>query len=348
MLIFIINAFPQEKTNDNNTYNLKKIGEISKPSSENKDFFIKITGLCTDDNSNLYAVDSGWNAVFKFDSKDNYIRSFGRDGQGPGEFLGNSLNCSLGLSFGRDGKLYVLDNCNKRISIFSPDGKFIRQLSTSVVPNDTAIVNSNGDIYLLSKSGIKVVDCFNSNFKFKDYLLEFSSHLQFPLQKPFSTERNSSFVLRQPAAFDIIELVTKDDRLILISNFSLKVFVFGIHNQKLNEFDIEEKLFINDYRIKLKRAEKEFEKLIKNSKRKEKLSMYVSAFKAFLDKDDNLCLVCSMNDGTPRIFRYKTNGLFLDTWTFPEKIDGWYICSNNKGKIYATKDTLTKIGIYEF
>ncbi len=55
---------------------LKKVGEIKDGfSSERENFFIKITGLCCDDEGNLYVADSGWNKIFKFDSNGKFLMS---------------------------------------------------------------------------------------------------------------------------------------------------------------------------------------------------------------------------------------------------------------------------------
>lgn len=95
---------------------LKKIGEIKDGfSSEKENFFIKITGLCCDDDGNLYVADSKWNKIFKFDSNGKFLMSFGRQDQGPWEFMAMGVYNQLKISFGNDGKLYVMDSGNRWI-----------------------------------------------------------------------------------------------------------------------------------------------------------------------------------------------------------------------------------------
>ncbi len=49
------------------------------------------------------------------------LGSFGRPGDGPGEF-----SRAEGLGIDGQGRIYVADSCNHRIQIFSGDGKFMR------------------------------------------------------------------------------------------------------------------------------------------------------------------------------------------------------------------------------
>lgn len=49
-----------------------------------------------------------------------FIRQFGGDGLGPGEF-----NRAEGLGIDAQDRIYVADSCNHRVQIFSPDGQFL-------------------------------------------------------------------------------------------------------------------------------------------------------------------------------------------------------------------------------
>lgn len=67
---------------------LKKIGEIGPiVSKEENLYFWSISDICCDKEGNLYVADSGWNKIFKFNSEGKFLLSFGREGQGPGEFV---------------------------------------------------------------------------------------------------------------------------------------------------------------------------------------------------------------------------------------------------------------------
>jgi len=263
---------------------LQKVGVITEGfSSEERNFFLKITGLCCDNKGNLFVADSGFNRIFKFDLNGKYIASFGRSGQGPGEFLGSYRGRNIRISYGNNGKIYVMDPGNRRLSIFSVDGIFLNQFPIHDFLYDQATVNSVGEIYLLSKSGIKLIDCYDSNLKYKTSLIDIESHLRFPYSEPSSLAG-----LRIPNDHVVLKLITKNDDLIVISNFSLRVFVFNKDNEKISEFKIEEEEFVKDIKInlrKLKEEEKGQRKKLKSKQEKDAFFMFVLPFRAFLDSE---------------------------------------------------------------
>jgi len=48
--------------------------------------FFRIRGITVDNEENIYVIDWGNYRIQKFDKNGSYIQSFGRWGQGPGEF----------------------------------------------------------------------------------------------------------------------------------------------------------------------------------------------------------------------------------------------------------------------
>ena len=73
-----------------------------------------------DQKKNIYVIDDMFYRVSKFDSTGKFILSFGRKGQGPGEF--GSISSMLVSS---DGKIYVTDSGNRRMNIFDKNGKYL-------------------------------------------------------------------------------------------------------------------------------------------------------------------------------------------------------------------------------
>jgi sugar lactone lactonase YvrE len=67
--------------------------------------------------------------VLKFDSKGNFVKSWGGEGTEPGQF-----NVAHGIAIDGKGLLWVADRENQRIQIFDQDGKFIRQLKYAGLP----------------------------------------------------------------------------------------------------------------------------------------------------------------------------------------------------------------------
>lgn len=75
----------------------------------------RISGITSDRNGGVYIADEDQSTIHRFDSSGNYIRSFGRDGEGPGEF--RSL-----VQIDTDGNfLYGLDRNLNRITTFDPE-----------------------------------------------------------------------------------------------------------------------------------------------------------------------------------------------------------------------------------
>ncbi len=71
-------------------------------------------------NGSVYISDRGDRAIKEYDSSGKYVRTIGKEGQGPGEFQGIA-----DLQILPDGRLIVLDFKSNRLSIFNPEGKFL-------------------------------------------------------------------------------------------------------------------------------------------------------------------------------------------------------------------------------
>jgi hypothetical protein len=65
-------------------------------------------------------VDAQPFAVRHYDAAGKYLRTFGRQGQGPGEYVRPSTVAVL-----RDGRIVVLDGGNRRINVYSPTGESV-------------------------------------------------------------------------------------------------------------------------------------------------------------------------------------------------------------------------------
>ena len=71
------------------------------------------------------------------------IKGEGKGGTGPGEFrTPSSVACDA------QGRVYVADNLNDRIQVFSPDGKFLKAIKVTK-PAEVAVHSKSGRIYVL-------------------------------------------------------------------------------------------------------------------------------------------------------------------------------------------------------
>jgi hypothetical protein len=86
-------------------------------------------------NGNIYVLDSKDCKIKCFSPQGKFLFSFGREGEGPGEFSPDAST----LKILKDGNIYLIDNGLRRITIFSLDGKYIKSFITK---------ERYGDIYL--------------------------------------------------------------------------------------------------------------------------------------------------------------------------------------------------------
>ena len=86
--------------------------------------FYMPAGMALDSRGNLYILDTGNHRVQKFSPEGKYIASFGRQGQGPGDF-------SYPDSIDIDGEdmVWVSDPNNQRIQVLTPEGAERKTLS---------------------------------------------------------------------------------------------------------------------------------------------------------------------------------------------------------------------------
>ena len=96
-------------------------------------------GVAFDSDDCLYVVDSANHRVQKFTLDGKHLLKFGSEGSGDGE-----LKYPNGLTI-HDGKVYVSDCDNKRISVFQTDGKFHHTIVSGVLgkPYDVTVTGSN-------------------------------------------------------------------------------------------------------------------------------------------------------------------------------------------------------------
>ena len=90
--------------------------------------FEVITTIRADDNGNIYVLDGKAEQVKVFDKNGKYLRDIGRQGQGPGEY-----SLPSGMHIMSENELMV-SSITRRLSFFSLNGKFLRQISDSPDP----------------------------------------------------------------------------------------------------------------------------------------------------------------------------------------------------------------------
>jgi hypothetical protein len=324
---------------------LSKIGQIKEVFSSGRlQTFKFITGLCCDSEGNLFIADSGHNKIFKFDDKGQSIAVIGETGQDRGEFLASpQAGLYLKISCGNDNQIYVTDPGNRRLIRLSNQATFLDYLMILRSMRDAATVNSKGNIYMLSRSGTKVIDCLDRNLKFQTSLLEIESHLFFPYGRP----PFPLIDLRTPNDLEVLKMISTQDNLVVISNYALKAFVFDQQNKLICSFSIDRPEFIEDFKKRLSNIKREDQSYLPKKEGLTHRGSFILPFTAMMDEKDNLDVLYKMGGSDAELYRYRLDGTFLGKWKFPDKIDGLNCCTDRQGRIFVSCNQKTEIAVYE-
>jgi len=101
--------------------------------------FSEVVSIATDDAERIYVLDYEECCVKIYDKNGNHIKTFGRQGQGPGDFY---LPSYITISKERE---IVIKNF-RNFSFFSLDGEYKRTLSTAVYDMTSGRIDSDGNI----------------------------------------------------------------------------------------------------------------------------------------------------------------------------------------------------------
>jgi len=110
--------------------------------------FYEPGGIAVDKDGNIYVADSGNERIVIFNSKGEFIKSFGRKGQGPGEFL-SPWQIAI-----YNNELYVYD-WGRNIQKFHLDGQYISGFSLRGGTFLDFDIDSKGNIYVGRWTSIK-------------------------------------------------------------------------------------------------------------------------------------------------------------------------------------------------
>jgi hypothetical protein len=90
---------------------------------DSPDTFNGVTDVAVAANGDIFVADGHVNSrIVKFSKDGTFIKTWGRRGDGPGEF-----NVPHTIFFDSRGRLLVGDRSNRRIQIFDQDGRFLDQ-----------------------------------------------------------------------------------------------------------------------------------------------------------------------------------------------------------------------------
>ena len=112
------------------------IGESEGPEEY---MFSQARGIAVDENERIFVLDYKESHIKVFDPNGNYLMTIGSEGEGPGE-----LNLPRQISLSKK-ELMVME-IRRRLSFFSLEGEFLRNISTKKIWTLIALIDSMGDI----------------------------------------------------------------------------------------------------------------------------------------------------------------------------------------------------------
>lgn len=96
---------------------LEELWRVGGDSDDEGQLFGVISDIDIDDDGNVYLLDSQLNEVKIFSADGEFIRSIGREGEGPGEFKAASA-----LFFTKDGNIAVVQTLPAKVVLLTPEG----------------------------------------------------------------------------------------------------------------------------------------------------------------------------------------------------------------------------------
>jgi len=115
---------------------------IGENDADDNQAFYNIKNIFLDQDSNIYVCDSGNSRVQVFDKNGGFLFSFGREGQGPGEFSSITAGVIYNNEF-----ILILDDDQRKINIFDLKGKFVSSF-TIAGKGSGLCVNSKNEILI--------------------------------------------------------------------------------------------------------------------------------------------------------------------------------------------------------
>jgi len=138
---YFLNCYPGSKGLQFKPLKVERLLTLGSDRS-NEDFF-KPHSFFVDKEGRIFILDSGNGRVQCFANDGQFLFSFGRIGQGPGELSKDASK----IKMLEDGRIYLIDNPQRRINVYSPEGKFLSSAKTSVYYDDLELVDGT---YFLS------------------------------------------------------------------------------------------------------------------------------------------------------------------------------------------------------
>lgn len=143
-LLSVLNLIASEEILAQNGKTVKLRVEKHFPNADDKIILAGPTDLDIDERNNIYVCDYILSSILKFSLQGEFLASIGKAGKGPGEFKQQSRFCY------DNGKIYIVDQAQRRIQIMTSDGRYVDQFMVVDIPD--ALTAHQGKIYRLNRN----------------------------------------------------------------------------------------------------------------------------------------------------------------------------------------------------
>ncbi|HLP46859.1 MAG TPA: hypothetical protein VK469_12975 [Candidatus Kapabacteria bacterium] len=269
---------PEPNMTENRYIELVEIGTIGEELGNDQYLFSPFS-ITADKQKNLYIYDNLQAKIFKLDKDFKLITSFGKKGNGAGEFKGNS-RIPVYLKMGADGYLYANDLIGFNVISFTTDGKYVNEYRYGEKRKvKQPIVDVKGNIHIFTINA--------------DDIIRFNNQQEKPLLTICTGAEAFSFLLAKPAYLENIKAA--DYRFNLISAMlELPLYVNTVSGKLLVYFPNSSALYVADqgritYQTYLwpKDALENYKKLLPQEMRKSNKIIKTMFFELFPDNEED-------------------------------------------------------------
>jgi hypothetical protein len=140
----IIIKNPKEPIYSENAVSLEEELSIGEAEGRKEYMFSQVGNIAVDDEENIYVLDGKESHIKIFDKHGEYLRTFGKKGQGPGEF-----NFPSGILITPQNEIMVTDS--RVLHFFTLPGEFIKSLSAAKIQFfGRTSMDSQSSIYVMT------------------------------------------------------------------------------------------------------------------------------------------------------------------------------------------------------
>lgn len=106
--------------------------------------FGDISSYCVDDEENVYVWDFKENQIYMFNNRGKYVRSIGREGQGPGEY-----QIMSNIQIINKNEIAIFERAKPALIIYAKNGTIIKEIKNLSIANSIgSYIDADGNIYM--------------------------------------------------------------------------------------------------------------------------------------------------------------------------------------------------------